>query len=236
MSDDGDELDESPPREAPKSETPEQATSRRGGQPSRASLRSTDDVASRPADQLVREPRRRGRPARAAETTRRRGVALAIGLVISALLVALAAGGGWIVSRLTPEPTTTETVATKPPFKMELPLGIGEYSRDANQGNSPKKNDDGTTTLSAPYSKGGQLAFVLLLARPYNDGRTFMRHADMNAVSEVQDGLCGISREHQRSGCSVIRSNTGILVLAQQDMSQEDLMALTLRVADQLDA
>ena len=60
------ELDETPRPETPKPETTEQATTKPGGMPSRASLRSTDDVASRPADQLVRAPRRRGRPARAA--------------------------------------------------------------------------------------------------------------------------------------------------------------------------
>ena len=48
--------------------------------------------------------------------------------------------------------------------------------------------------------------------------------------------MWSVSLDLRRSRWSAIQYNTGILVLAQQDMSQEDLMALTLRVADQLDA
>lgn len=178
--------------------------------------------------------RRRG-PARAAEPVPRRHRGLLIGLIISALVVGVAAIGGYLVSRYTPETISTQTVApTRPPFKLELPLQVGEYSRDANQGNTPTKGVDGKTTLSATYSKGGQPAFVLLVARPYTDGKVFMQDLNMNVVAPVEDGMCGVSGDNNNDGCSLIRDNTGILVLSTVDMSRTDLMALTRRIADQM--
>ena len=159
-----------------------------------------------------------------------------IGLLVSALLMALAAGGGYMASRMRPVETQTQTqVATKPPFKLELPLTVGEYSRDANDGNTSTTAPDGKKTLSATYSKGGQPAFVLLVARPYKAGKVFMRDLNMNVVSPVEEGLCGISGDNNNDGCSLIRSNTGILVLSTVDMSRADLMELTRQVADEMD-
>ena len=188
-----------------------------------------------PTDGLVREGRRRRRPARASEPVPSRTRPLVIGLVVSLLLVALAAGLGWTYARTRPTAVTTQTqLATKPPFEMVLPIELGEYSRDANQGNTPTVQSDGKTTISATYSRGGQPAFVLMLGRPYDDGKAFMRDLNMNAVAEVDDGLCGISGDNMNDGCSLIRDNTGILVLTTVDMSRADLMALTQQAATQL--
>lgn len=178
----------------------------------------------------------RRRPARAADPIPSRGKALLIGLVISALLVALAALSGWLIARSTPEPVTTTTAtATHPPFKMELPLQVGEYSRDANDGNEPVKGADGKLTLAATYRKGGQPAFVLIVGRPYSEGKTFMRESNMLGVAPVDDGLCGTSADHDGlDGCSLIRDNSGILVVSTVDISQQDLMALTQQVTRQI--
>lgn len=191
--------------------------------------------AGEPSDGLVRERPRRRRASRAAEPLPSRTKPLVIAGIVSLLLVALATGFGWIYARSQPDSVTTQTqVATRPPFELVLPLEIGEYSRDANQGNSPNVGADGKTTISATYSKGGQPAFVLLLGRPYDDNREFMRDLNMNAVSEVDDGLCGISGDNQNDGCALIRDNTGILVLSTVDMARADLMALTQQAATQL--
>lgn len=188
-----------------------------------------------PTDGLVRENRRRRGMARAAEPSPSRTKPLVIAAIVSLLLVAMAAGFGWLYARSQPDSITTQTqVATKPPFAMTLPLEFGEYSRDANQGNTPNTGDDGKVTISATYAKGGQPAFVLLLGRPYADGRDFMRDLNMNAIAEVEDGLCGISGDNQNDGCSVIRDNTGILVLSTVDISRADLMLLTQQAATQL--
>lgn len=190
-------------------------------------------AAGRPRGVRIRGRSRR--PARASEPLPSRGRRLLIGLVISALLIMLAAAGGYFVSHLAPDVVTTQTqTATRPPFAMQLPLQVGEYSRDANQGNTPTKNADGKTTLSATYTKGGQPAFVLLLARPYSDGKQFMLDLNMNAVTSLEDGMCGVSGDNSNSGCSVIRDDTGILVLSTVDMSRADLMALTHRIAQQV--
>lgn len=179
--------------------------------------------------------RRRRGPSRAADPVPKRSRTLLIALLVSALLCALAAAGGYLVSRLTPSSTSTQTVAaTRPPFEMELPLQVGEYSRDANQGNTPTKGVDGKSTLSATYSRGGQPAFVLLIARPYTDGKAFMRDLNMNVVAPVDEGLCGVSGDNNNDGCSLIRDNTGILVLATVDMSRAELMALTRKATQQM--
>lgn len=188
-----------------------------------------------PTDGLIRERRRRRGPARAAEPTTSRTRPLIIAAIVSLLLVGMAAGFGWIYARSQPDTVITQTqVPTRPPFDMVLPLQIGDYSRDANEGNTPSKGADGKQTLSATYAKGGQPAFVLLLGRPYDDGREFMRDLNMNAIGEVDDGLCGISGDNQNDGCSLIRDNTGILVLATVDLSRADLMAITQQAASQL--
>lgn len=188
-----------------------------------------------PTDGLVTERRRRRGPARASEPIPSKTRPLIIAGIVSILLVAMAAGIGWVYARSQPDAVTTQTmVPTKPPFEMVLPLEIGAYSRDANQGNTPSTGADGKVTISATYTKGGQPAFVLLLGRPYTDGREFMRDLNMNAIAEVDDGLCGISGDNQNDGCSLIRDQTGILVLSTVDISRADLMVITQQVATQL--
>lgn len=192
----------------------------------------TPSEGMEPTDGLVREPGRRRGPARAAEPVPGRARPIVIVLVVSLVLAIVAAGFGWLYARSRPSAVTTQTqVATRPPFELKLPLELGEYSRDANQGNSPNVSEDGKTTISATYSRGGQPAFILLLARPYDDGKVFMRDLNMNAVGSVEDGLCGISGDNQNDGCSLIRENTGILVLATVDLSRADLMNITHQAA-----
>ncbi|MGA4506688.1 hypothetical protein ACQB6R_14155 [Propionibacteriaceae bacterium G1746] len=195
------------------------------------------EAAGEPSDGLVRTPvRRRGRMARAAEPQQSRLRPWVIGAVVAVLLVALAAGLGWIYARSQPDVVNTQTqVATGTPFRLELPIQLGEFSRDANQGNTPNVNRDGKTTLSATYSKGGQPQFVLLLARPYDTTEVFMRDLNMNAISNVDAGMCGVSGDNMNDGCALIRDQTGILVLSTVDMSREQLMKITQQAADQLD-
>lgn len=200
-----------------------------------ASPASPSPAQVTPTDGLVRERRRRRGPARAADPTPSRTRPLVIAAIVSLLLVGLAAGFGWVYARSQPDTVTTQTqLATRPPFEMVLPLEIGDYSRDANQGNTPNTGADGKVTISATYAKGGQPAFVLLLGRPYGDGREFMRDLNMNAIAEVDDGLCGISGDNQNDGCSLVRDNTGILVLSTVDISRADLMVITQQAATQL--
>lgn len=172
-------------------------------------------------------PRRR--PARAQARSKK---PLVVGLVITIVLVLAAATGGYLWSKVQPAATVTQTqVANRTPFKMELPASIGEYSRDASDGQDPHKGEDGKVTLSATYAKGGRPAFVLMLARPYSETRALMTDLNMNAVAEQEDGLCGTSGDNNLTGCSVIRDDTGIVVVSQVDTSRADLMKLTDQIA-----
>jgi len=154
-------------------------------------------------------------------------------VIVSLIVITLAAGSGYLVNRLRPQAVTTQTATvTGPPFEMKLPLSIEEYSRDANEGNNPATAADGKVTLSAAYSKGGQDAFIVVLARPYSDAKTFMQDANMHVVAPVEDGMCGISGDNKNDGCALMRDNTGILVVSTTSTSRKDLMALTRKVAD----
>lgn len=174
-------------------------------------------------------PGARRRPARAQARSKK---PLIIGLVITVVLVLAAATGGYVWSKVQPAATVTQTqMPNRTPFKFELPPTIGDYSRDASDGQDPHKGDDGKTTVSATYAKGGRPAFVLMLARPYSETRALMTDLNMNAVAEQEDGLCGTSGDNNLTGCSVIRDNTGIVVVSQVDTSRADLMKLTDQIA-----
>lgn len=215
--------------------SPSEAEPRDGGATSEGEPGAGDGPGGTTPTHVPGSRRVRRRPARASEPLPSRGRGLLVGLVVSAMVVVLAAAGGYLASRLTPENVSTQTqTATRPPFELTLPLQIGEYSRDANEGNTPTRAADGKTTLSATYSKGGQPAFVLLLARPYPDGKQFMLDLNMNAVTPVEDGLCGVSGDNANNGCSVIRDNTGILVLSTVDVSRAELMDLTHQISRQV--
>lgn len=179
------------------------------------------------------------RPARVQvedKTPRRR--AMLILTVVTVALVAIAAGGGYLVNRLSPASVITQTVtptAAPGSWPLALPVSIGDYSRDANQGATPTRGADGKQTVSAQYSRQGEPAALILLSRPHTDGKLFMQEANMNAVTEASTGWCGISGDNDLDGCLVIRDQTAVLVMAIQDISRDDLIALTTQVADQVD-
>ncbi len=158
--------------------------------------------------------------------------------IVTVVLVAVAAGSGYLVNRLTPATVITETVTPTPTpasWPLALPVTIGEYSRDANEGATPTTGTDGKQTVSATYSRDGKPAAVILLSRPHSDGQQFMQDANMNAVAEVEPGWCGISGDNNLDACVVIRDGTAVLVLAMADFSRTELMELTVQVADQVD-
>lgn len=188
---------------------------------------------------------RRRRPARGVvedkAPKRRAGLILAI---VTVMLVLAASASGYLVNKFTPATVTTQTVtpsAAPATWKLALPVTIGEYSRDANVGASPVVGADKKQTVSAPYTKAGQPAVVMVLSRPHADGKLFMQEANMNAVVEMMgttpenSGWCGVSGDNNLDGCALIRDDTAVMVLAVQDISRVDLMALVVEVADTID-
>lgn len=187
------------------------------------------------------EPSRRGRKARPAralkEDTSARRRTLLILAVATVIVALLAAASAYLANRLTPEAVQTTTVTPPPPsatWALELPVTVGEYSRDASDDATPTKGSDGKTTISARYARNGQQAAVVLISRPYRDLEEFMTLANMNAVTPQGEALCGYSGDFNTEGCAIQRDDTAILVVAVGDTSRADLLSLADDVAAQV--
>lgn len=158
------------------------------------------------------------------------------------ILLALAAvlGGGyaaWRHNQNKPDVVVTAS-APRTPWQLMPPLSVGEYSRDANSDDSPSVHPvTKKQAVSATYSKGGAQSAVLLLSRPETDAKKFMTEdMVMNTVIAQGEGFCGTSIENNRDGCTVIRDNTAVTVVDLAGASREEIMALTVKFADQLSA
>lgn len=179
--------------------------------------------------------RRRRGPARAETQPKRHRAALLVAIG-SLVLVAVAATSGYLINRLNPTPVATTTVVARATWPLALPVTVGDYSRNVNQGASPSSGADGKQAVAATYAKGGQAAITVLAARPTTDLKTFLIDLNVGAVQAVEDAQCGIQGDGDNySACAVVRDGTGILVLdLQGSLSRESLVAIAKQVATQM--
>lgn len=150
-------------------------------------------------------------------------IAAVIVLIIVGVSSYLANSSQSVAPSATPVPTST--------WALELPVQIGDYTRDPNTTSAPTAQD-GTTTTSATYAAKGKNAVVVLMSRPQTDLKKFMSDAGMSAVGDqpLSDGSgtaqCGVDPDHNDTSCVVLQENTAVLALGLQNQSRQDLADL----------
>ncbi len=179
-------------------------------------------------------PGRRRRPARALDDDRaKRNRTLMLFAVATVVLVLIAGTIAYLSTRVAPVPETTPTpTPTVATWKLALPQTVGPYSRDAGDGVTPSTSLDGTTTLSAKYSKGGVPSAVIMISRPYLDLKSFAESSNIGGTSPEGDALCGTQNDNALPGCAVIKDGTVVVVFDLVNMPTADLVALAQTVMD----
>jgi hypothetical protein len=155
--------------------------------------------------------------------------------VLGTVLVVLVAGfSGYLVDRLNPgmTPSTGPTAS----WPLALPLSVAGYSRDANQGATPTTSGDGSQVVAANYSSNGEVAVVVLAARPVTDLTAFATESNLQSTTKYDNGRCGISSDTLTYGCVILQDNTGIFVLAKQDQSVTTLLQIAVQFGAQMAA
>jgi hypothetical protein len=220
------------PRRAalPDDETPEYQTS-----DNRPSNRPDSSDAGRSASRAA--GRHRGAPGRAADDPHRppSHKALLIGTIAAVIVLIIVGVSSYFINSSQPVAPSATPVATST-WALDLPVQIGNYTRDPNTTSAPTAQG-GVTTTSATYAAKGKNAVVVLMSRPQTDLKKFMSDAGMTAVGEQPlsdrsgSALCGVDPDHNDTGCVVLQENTAVLALGLQDQSRQDLADLAQQAA-----
>ena len=153
------------------------------------------------------------------------GLALLAVMVIAAVLIGVALGGGFTPA--TPSPSASPT----PAYPLELPVQVGDLVRGdvtESQGPAPENQQ----IVRADYSDGTSRV-VVLVTFPERTITQFLEDAGvaMNDTSGqvlVSDGIyCGTSADTGLEACGIVQDSTGLLVLptTETHQSAEDLVA-----------
>jgi hypothetical protein len=204
--------------------------------PSAQDERPTAESESSPA---AEEPREWRPVAPSAGATRRPlppavkygGLALLALLLVAAVLIGIALGGGFTPKE--PEPTKPPT----PALSMEPPVQVGDFVRGdlaTSEGPAPAHQ----RIVRADYSDGTN-KLVLLLTFPETDVADFLAAAGVEhpegGVVELLEGVsCGVSADTSRPACGKVVENTGILVVSLTDAEEQDVHTRLTEFADVL--
>ncbi|AZZ43101.1 hypothetical protein [Acidipropionibacterium jensenii] len=219
---------------------PDEERPRRGADPAEDSP-GTDPSTGKTTAPSAGQAARRG-PSRAADDPHQDDRApshkvMAVGTIV-VLVIALVVGfAAYAINSIQPSTRSASPVASST-WKLELPVQIGDYTRDPNAAASPS-TQAGSTVISATYSKGGKDSAVILMSRPQADLKKFMSEAGMTSVTqqELSDrsgtALCGVDADHNDTGCVVLQESTAVLAMGLQDQSRQDLADLAQQIGIQ---
>jgi hypothetical protein len=148
------------------------------------------------------------------------GLALLALLLVAAVLIGIALGGGFTSPE--PEPTKPPT----PALSMEPPVQVGDFVRGSLT-NSEGPAPDHQRIVRADYSDGSN-KLVLLLTFPETDVADFLtaagiEHPEGGVVDLLEGVSCGVSADTTRPACGKVVENTGILVVSITDADEEDV-------------
>jgi hypothetical protein len=146
------------------------------------------------------------------------GLALLALLLVAAVLIGIALGGGF---------TPQEPEPTKPPaLSMEPPVQVGDFVRGSLT-NSEGPAPDHQRIVRADYSDGTD-KLVLLLTFPETDVADFLtaagiEHPEGGVVDLIEGVSCGVSADTTRPACGKVVENTGILVVSLTEADEQDV-------------
>lgn len=148
------------------------------------------------------------------------GLGFLVLLLVAAVLIGIALGGGFTPEE--PEPTPTP----QPALTMDPPVQVGDFVRgelSTSEGPAPAHQ----RIVRADYSDGTN-KLVLLLTFPESDVADFLAAAGIEhpegGVVELLEGVsCGVSADTTRPACGKVVDNTGILVVSLTDAEVQDV-------------
>lgn len=143
--------------------------------------------------------------------------AVALVLVLGAVLVL-----AFLTARTGPSGQPTDAPSSPPP-PLELPLAVGDLSRDPNAEDDDAGIDTDIETVSATYNRATEPSLVAILGRPVREPAAMLELVQAEAVRPVEDGLCG----RDPSGydvCVVMRGDTAVLGLGIAAQPLPDLL------------
>ena len=148
------------------------------------------------------------------------GLALLALLLVAAVLIGIALGGGFTSPE--PEPTKPPT----PALSMEPPVQVGDFVRGSLT-NSEGPAPDHQRIVRADYSDGSN-KLVLLLTFPETDVADFLtaagiEHPEGGVVDLIEGVSCGVSADTTRPACGKVVENTGILVVSLTEADEQDV-------------
>lgn len=149
------------------------------------------------------------------------GLGLLALLLVAAVLVGIALGGGFRAKEADP-------TSQAPALSLEPPVQVGDFVRGS-LGSSEGPAPDHQRIVRADYSDGKN-QLVLLLTFPESDVVDFLtaagiEHPDGGVVTLLDGVSCGVSADTTLPACGKVVENTGILVVSLTDASEEDARA-----------
>ncbi|MFT3888318.1 MAG: hypothetical protein QM713_09180 [Arachnia sp.] len=146
------------------------------------------------------------------------GLGLLALLLVAAVLIGIALGGGF-----SPPPEPEPTPSPTPQVVMDPPVQVGDFVRgelSESEGPAP----DHQKIVHADYSDGTNRV-VLLLTFPESDVADFLTAAGIGPAEGGEiggDGVnCGVSSDTGRPACGLVKGNSGILVVALTDATEQ---------------
>lgn len=129
---------------------------------------------------------------------------------------------GFLVTRGTSEPEPEPTA--EPTGVPVLPVRVGDYARDpGDRRTAPDFGiDRSIQTSSADYLKNGQVAYLVVGARPVTNTRDLLeRQIKVSAIREVNGAVCGRDKT-ELDICAVRRNQTTVLAIGmrQQEITE----------------
>ncbi|MBK7822173.1 MAG: hypothetical protein IPJ61_14215 [Tessaracoccus sp.] len=148
------------------------------------------------------------------------GLGLLALLIVAAVVIGIALGGGFTPEEPTPTPTP------KPALLMDPPVQVGDFVRGeltTSEGPAPANQ----RIVRADYSDGTN-KLVLLLTFPESDVADFLAAAGIEhpegGVIELLEGVsCGVSADTTLPACGKVVDGTGILIVSLTDAEVGDV-------------
>lgn len=150
--------------------------------------------------------------------------------VAIALLLATLGVIGFLVTRGTEAPQTPTT--PDPTGVPVLPVRAGDYAREPGDNQAPQDFgiDRSIQTSSAVFRKNGQVAYIVVSARPVTDPKDLLENQiKAQAIRPMGDGVCGRDRT-DLDVCAIRRNQTTVLAIGLRSQDPKEILEFAKQV------
>lgn len=158
---------------------------------------------------------------------------------IASVLAVLVVVGlvGYLVSRTGPSGVpTSQMTPTQKPLKFELPLSVGDLSRNPNEDSFTElgEGEDRVEARSATYVRDRTDSLYVVMARPIAEPQEMLVLLDARAIRQVGDGYCGRDSS-DLDVCAIRREDIGVLAAGLQGQTPEGIIEDATAIGDALE-